>query len=194
MTRLNSFIIILITMCLFQACNTAKKSGDNASIDSTSAQPTAANANPMPDKEDVQFITTAAHISLNEIALGKLAQQKGHDLKIKNFGVLIVKDHARANNKLVALAKAKSIVLPDALAIGDQQAIDTLSAKSGHDFDEAYINDIITGHKNNIKAFEYASRNCVDPDIKKFAAKALPRLRNQLDAINTVSDMMKKGQ
>ncbi len=192
MSKLNSVIIVGLTILLFQACNGNTKNNSIANADSTAAVKGAPAKLPVAaEKEDVLFAAEAAGGGITEIELGKLAIKKGGDIKIKNFGAMMVKDHRKANSKLMALAKTKNINLPTAPGGDDQKTIDKLSEKSGRDFDKAYVTDMIADHKKDIIVFENASKHCFDPDIKAFAAKTLPVLQNHLDAITAVYDTMK---
>jgi len=185
-------IMMAISVWLLQACSGNVKNDSKADADSTAAlKDTITKPGAHLAKEDAQFALKAASGGLAEIALGKLAQQKGENIRVKNFGMMMVTDHTKANNKLMVLAKSKNISLPASPAAADQKVIDELSKKSGKDFDEAYVNDMINDHKSDIKEFVYASKNCSDPDLKSFAAKTLPVLKNHLDAINTIHDSMK---
>jgi putative membrane protein len=194
MKKLN--IMIVLTAWLFQACNNNTKSNSNTTADSaaqdnTAVKDTSTKMVATPEKEDVEFAAEAASGGMTEVELGKLAQQKGYNKRVKRFGAMMVMDHSKVNDKLGALAKAKKITLPTGPNATDQKVIDELSKLSGRDFDKAYINDMIDDHKNDIKAFENATKICRDPDIKAFAAKTLPRLKAHLDAINAVHDSMK---
>lgn len=50
---------------------------------------------------------------MSEVELGQLAQQKGTNPAVKDFGVMMVKDHSAANDKLKALATTKQVELHD---------------------------------------------------------------------------------
>jgi putative membrane protein len=184
--------LVIIYAWLLQACSGNVKNDSTADADSTAAlKDTLTKPGAHLEKEDAQFAFKAATGGLTEVVLGKLAQQKGANIRVKNFGMMMVKDHTKANNKLMALAKSKNINLPASPAAAGQKMIDELSKKSGKDFDEAYVNDMTNDHKSDIKEFEYASKNCSDPDLKAFAAKTLPVLKNHLDAITIIHDSMK---
>jgi putative membrane protein len=183
---------IALVALFFQACNSNTKSNSTAKDDSIgilrdSTSKQVVNV----EKGDAQFAIEAASGGMTEVELGKMAEQKATDRMLKNLGAMMVKDHSKADDKLQALAKAKNINLPNEPNTGDQQTIDKLMKLSGRDFDKAYISDMIDDHKNDIKEFKYASKNCNDPDIKHFAAKTLPVLQNHLDAINEVRANMK---
>ena len=75
-----------------------------------------------------------------EVALGKLAQQKSSNTKIKDFGAMMVTDHGKANDTLMAIAKTKNITLPAYSVDAEHQAkMDSLSKLTGKDFDKAYV-------------------------------------------------------
>jgi putative membrane protein len=188
--------MIALSAWLFQACNSHTKSNNNTTNDSavqdnTAVKDTSTKMVLTPEKEDVDFAAEAASGGMTEVELGKLAQRKAHNKRVKSFGAMMVMDHSKANGKLAALAASKKITLPNVPNATDQKVIDKLSKLSGKDFDMAYINDMIDDHKNDIKVFEAATKHCKDPDIKAFATKTLPRLKAHLDAINAVHDSMK---
>jgi putative membrane protein len=201
MKKLSMFMMVLLSGWLLQGCNGNTKS--SSSTDSTAKQDvtavkdtsikkdTSAKMSVAADNEDVKFAAEAASGGLTEVALGKLAQQKGVDKRVKNFGGMMVMDHSKANNEFKLLANSKNITLPPAPNADDQKVIDEMSKKSGKDFDKAYVNDMVDDHKKDIKKFEDASKNCKDPDIRAFATKTLPVLNKHLEAINTIHDSMK---
>ena len=143
------------------------------------------------DKDDAKFVLAAANGGMAEVILGKLAKEKAVNAKVKDFGAMMVKDHSKANNELKALAKSKGITLPDAIDKEEQKVKDELSAKSGADFDKAYVKNMIDDHKADIKEFEKAIKNLKDMDLKAFAVKALPMLKMHLETIQKIQDGMK---
>jgi putative membrane protein len=197
MKEIGSLLIIGLALCLFQRCGNQTKNHDKEDDSTIVIKDTAAASDTAPKMHvtaeggDIKFAVTAASSGMAEVELGKMAQQKGADKRIRNFGAMMIKDHSKADGKLAALADAKNIILPYNPAGNDQKTIDDLKAKSGKDFDKAYVEAMIEDHKKDIKVFENASKNCQDPDIKAFAAKTLPMLRNHLDAIYTIQEGMK---
>jgi putative membrane protein len=191
MRKLMVFTTIAVFFLMIQACDSKSNSNMDAdsitSTDSLNALKDSSGNNMPADKNDVKFATEAASGGMTEVILGKLAMQKGTNKRVKNFGAMMIKDHGKANNKLMTLAKSKNITLPTTPNDEDQKVINTLSKKSGIDFDKAYIADMIDDHENDIKEFDNASKSSGDADIKAFATKTLPMLKNHLEAINTIS-------
>jgi putative membrane protein len=143
------------------------------------------------NKDDAKFAVAAANGGMAEVELGKLAQQKAVNAKVKDFGAMMVTDHSKANEQMMALAKSKGITLPSAIGQEEQKVKDELSAKAGADFDKAYVDDMIEDHKKDIKDFESAIQHLKDPGLKAFAEKTLPTLKMHLQAIQKIHDQMK---
>ena len=142
-------------------------------------------------KDDASFVVNTADAGMTEVQLGQLAQQKGMDKEVKMYGAMMEKDHTAANDKLKALAGSKNITLPANVSPEMQKAINDLQAKSGKDFDKAYINQMIDDHKKVISMFESESKNGSDGDIKAFADSTLPTLRKHLEKAQECHKMIK---
>ena len=143
------------------------------------------------DNSDAKFAVDAANGGMAEVALGKLAQQQATSAAVKDFANMMVTDHSKANDELMALAKSKNITLPDSVSNDKKDAMMDLSKKTGADFDKAYVDMMIDGHKKTIDLFEDESKNGKDADIKAFADKTLPTIKMHLTHIQSIHDSMK---
>lgn len=193
MNKLIFITLILITACLVQACSgnkDSKESADSTNIANADTAKKDSSAMAV-DEGDAKFAVAAANGGMAEVELGTLAQQKAVNTKVKDFGAMMVSDHSKANDEMKALAKSKGLTLPTAIDDKEQKVKDDLSTKSGADFDKAYVSNMIDDHKEDIKEFEDASKNCKDADLKAFAVKTLPVLKMHLDAIQKIHDSMK---
>ena len=57
-----------------------------------------------------------------------------------------------------------------------------LSTSTGAKFDQHYAADIgVDAHQDTVALFEKAARDATDPDVKAFAAKTLPTLKQHLE-------------
>jgi putative membrane protein len=193
MKKITCITLIAGATCLMQACSGPKDSKASADSANTAKSDTAKkdSSTTAVDKDDAKFAVAAANGGMAEVELGQLAQQKATNAKVKDFGAMMVTDHTKVNNEMKALAKSKGITLPVAIDTDEQKVKDNLSAKTGTDFDKAYVSNMIDDHKKDIKEFEDASKNCKDADLKAFAIKTLPTLKMHLDAIQKIHDDMK---
>jgi putative membrane protein len=85
-------------------------------------------------KPDAEFAVAAADGGMMEVALGKLAMQKGISPSVKKFGAQMVKDHSKANMELMALASEKQIMIPAEMSNKCQKEVSDLDGEKGTDF------------------------------------------------------------
>jgi putative membrane protein len=128
---------------------------------------------------DQAFIKKAAEGGQAEVTLAKLAQERASNEKVKAYAQRLERDHSQANEELRSLAAQKSVTLPSEgqTPIPKQKKLESLK---GAAFDTAYIDAMIADHKKDIAEFERHASKGSDPDLKAFAQKMLPTLREHL--------------
>jgi putative membrane protein len=142
-------------------------------------------------KQDRDFLEEAAHGGLFDVRAGQLAQQKAMTDEVKQFGKRMVDDHTAVNGRLQQLAQQKGLNVPQQLDKKHQDKIDSLAKKTGGDFDKAYIDAMVDGHKGDVDAFDKMSKDAKDADVKAFATSTLPVLRDHLMSIQSIKDHLK---
>jgi len=115
-----------------------------------------------------------------EVQLGKIAQTKAGDGKVKEFGKRMEQDHGKANEQLMKLAADKGMQLTSELDKRHKAKVDKLSKHSGAEFDKNYMDEMVADHKADIKKFEQQSEKAKDADLKRFATETLPILKEHL--------------
>ncbi len=143
-------------------------------------------------EKDAQFLVNAAEMNLEDIELAKLAQQKGTSASVKQLGKMMEDAHTKSQNELIALAQNKGIAIPNSTTNDALDAYSKLNEKSGEDFDKAYADRMVSGHKDAISAFEDATTKSNDPDIKNWAIATLPVLRTHLNHAMESKDLLDK--
>ena len=136
---------------------------------------------------DTKFVKEAADGGMAEVALGKLAADKGSSGSVKQFGQRMVDDHGKANDQLKQLASQKNVELPQEPSAKHKATMARLEKLSGSDFDKAYVAEMLKDHKQDVAAFQRESRSANDPDIKSFAAQTLPTLQEHLKQVQGIS-------
>lgn len=132
-------------------------------------------------KMDESFMMRAAEINMEEIKLGNLAQQKGTADHVKKLGNMMVKEHTQAMAELTSMARLKMVNLSTNESDKIVKAYNTLDGKKGKEFDKAYSNMMVKGHKDAISLFENTNRETKDEDVKVLTAKMLPVLKLHLE-------------
>jgi len=133
----------------------------------------------MLDPTDEKFLMEAARGGMMEVQLGQIAQQKASSQAVKDYGKRMETDHTQSNKELADIAKARNVSLPTDLG-AEKKNVDKLSSRSGASFDKDYMKFSVSDHKKDIKEFEHQQKDGLDSDLKAFAAKTLPTLREHL--------------
>jgi putative membrane protein len=129
---------------------------------------------------DRKFIEKAAGGGMFEVQAGQLASTRAKSPDVKSYAGMLVDQHTKANDELTQLANAKGVELPAAPPRAMRSEIEQLGKKNGDDFDKEFVKVAIKDHKQDIKDFEKASKDVKDPEVKAWATKTLPVLKEHL--------------
>ena len=184
---MKKIMIVFFSGCMLLACNSSS-SNNQDSVDS--AQNVNDSTNVVSDNTS-DFATEAASGGMMEVQLGKLAQQKAANPRVKAFGEMMVKDHSKANDELKAIATRQNIALPDSMSNDKKDNMNDLSKKTGKDFDKAYMDMMVDDHKEDIDKFQKAQQNVKDTAVRAWATNALPVLQKHLDSAQAIQQAVK---
>ena len=152
-----------------------------------------AAAQVQPNNADREFVNKAAIGGVAEVELGRVATQRAARPSVRSFGQRMVTDHGRGNAELATLARSKGIDVSNTLDVTHQAMRDRLSGLSGADFDRAYMSEMVRDHTEDIALFERAAQTATDADIKAYAARSLPMLREHLALARQVNSEVALG-
>jgi len=144
------------------------------------------------DQKNAKFLVKAAEINLEEISLGKLAQEKSTNADVKSLGKMMETAHTKGLADLKGLATKKGISIPTENTEDIKDAYKKLNDKDQTDFNKSYADMMVDGHKKAIELFEKQSTESSDADIRAWATSMLPELRTHLDHAVTVKDKLDK--
>ncbi len=176
--------VVLMQACGGNSLNSKKED----SVDSARAQN---ESMPHTNTNASDFLTKAASGGMLEVQAGQMAQQRGVNQRVKDFGLMMIHDHTKGNEELKALAAGKGITIPQTLSNDHQKHLDELSKQKGNDFDKAYIDLMESDHKGDIEEYTDASEKITDPAVKLFAKNTLPMLLMHLDSVKAVKESLK---
>lgn len=147
------------------------------------------------DEKNAKFLVKATEINLEEISLGKLAQQKSTNADVKELAKMMETAHTKGLESVKNLANKKGISIPSVPSEEATNAYNKLSDKKEQkDFNKAYADMMVDGHKKAIDLFEKQSTESSDADIRAWATDMLPELRKHLDhaiVVQTACDKIK---
>lgn len=126
-------------------------------------------------------MTAAAQSNKLELQTSQLALEKATDPQVREFAQRMIDDHGKAGRELATLATSKGVELPEGPSLMQQAKLKLLEFADGGDFDRRYSESMSTAHNDTIELFQTAVNEATDPDVKAFAEKTLPTLREHLE-------------
>jgi putative membrane protein len=123
-------------------------------------------------QKDVNFIQKAAGGGAQEVANGKMAEKQAKSGEVRSIAARIVADHTRLNNELTAFANRKGVTF-------NTSGVRAQNLGSGN-FDALYLKWLEEIHRADIADFERAAKSADDTELRAWAAKALPTLKQHL--------------
>ena len=162
------------TMWLVQACSSASETttGDTTASSSDTAAVVLA---------DSLFIRQAAAGGKAEVELGNLALATSSNTSVKDFATMMVADHTKSNEELMAMAKNKSFTLPDTLYGEHKATADNLRSLTGTAFDKAYMAAMVEGHQKMLSLLQSETQSGMDANLKDYATKTAPVVQTHLE-------------
>lgn len=114
-----------------------------------------------------------------QAAISKQASKQASNAQVRAFAGMLVTDHEAMHADLRSMAMSKSVKSnTDHMKKHDNDVMD-LGKKTGNDYDEAYLEDVIDGHEDAISSLEKGTKSD-DSDVAAFSARYLPTLRDHL--------------
>lgn len=143
---------------------------------------------------DKDFLENAAQSGHFEIEGSKLALEKSGNADVKTFAQKMIDEHGKVGAALAALAKQKGYDAPTGPSLMQQAKLKTLDM-SDDGFDKRYAEMVgVTAHEDAVTLFRKASEEAKDPDVKAFAAKTLPALKEHLTASRALQSKVGGGK
>jgi putative membrane protein len=193
MKTIKNVCILIASLATINFLNSCNNGNDSQENNDSKKEAEKHNDAKFEDKaaNDAKFVADAADISLVEMHLGQLAENKATMEETKELGNMMSKDHKKVYDDLASLAAKKSISIPSAMTEAEQKDYNDLAQKTGTDFDKVYCDKMVQGHKDAIDKFEKESKNAGDADIQVWATNTLATLRGHLDHAMTCQERIK---
>lgn len=145
-------------------------------------------------KTDVEFAVTAFDAGLYESQLADLGKLNVYSAKAIDLTNKMIYEHYKANQELALLASKKSITIPTALSEKRKKEIISLLKFDGPDFDKAYLKKVVNEYSDIIELFQKETDQGKDNDLKDWAVKQIPILKNLLDLAQIALESIKETE
>lgn len=141
--------------------------------------------------DDQRFLRKAGESGMLEMQASELAVQKAENPEVKRYAEMMIKDHAAVDKELKVLAQRKGFQLPVELEGGKLRLMENLRQLDGAAFDEEYADEVaVDAHEDTVELFEDAAEDADDDEVRAFAAKHLPALKNHLEMGHKLEDLV----
>lgn len=125
-------------------------------------------------ESDKKFLTDDAQGSVYDFSLAQLAANRATSPELHRYGLQLISDHARLNQRLLTLGRTKGIALPITLSDEDKTKLDGLMTKTGSALDRALIaqfvevnaQDVEDGQKELATTKDAATRRAVTEFVR----------------------------
>jgi predicted outer membrane protein len=133
-----------------------------------------------------EFLVQAMQDSMAEIQICEMAIEKSQNPDVKQFAQSMIDEHGGMGQELEKLAASKKLEVPRSIRAEQEMTVDELSALSGRDFEQRWIQYNIDVHERDTKVFQHYALEEVDRDIAAMAKKHGDTLAKHLKAAHEV--------
>jgi len=141
-----------------------------------------------------QFRAKATASDAFEILSSRIAKTHATDPDIKMFADMMITDHTKSTEALIALGGISKASIESKMNAGPDgkfaandlldsdhaNELNSLNSKSNADFNKTYIDDQVKGHEDAVALLEDYAKNGDNPKLKDFAKKILPTVKEHL--------------
>lgn len=130
---------------------------------------------------DGAFAAAAAASGLAEIEAGRLVADQTMNPEVKSYARELERDHASANAELTGIADAKDMTLPTTVTAESRNQLDMLEGAPPERRDRDFLQRFgVDAHSKVLALFERQARAGRDRELRAFAERTLPKLREHL--------------
>ena len=142
---------------------------------------------------DQEFIQDQLADGDAEIALGRLVQERATNPQVKEFGQMMVRDHQQAGTELKQIASKHNITPAGKEHNEHNDMRERLTKLSGAEFDREYMEAMVDDHEKAVNDVERKAENADNPEIRQWASKTLPTLRQHLERARQIQQKLEQG-
>ncbi|HET6244339.1 MAG: DUF4142 domain-containing protein [Bacteroidetes bacterium] len=146
------------------------------------------------DDKTAEILTETASMNMMNMELSRIAEEKAVTPEVQQFAKDIATEHREIQSELEALAQKEPVVLPGTMSDDHQDKINSVTDNEGIDFDKEYVDEIKSNYQDKINDFESLARETDIPEIREFALNTLPRLRTQLEKVESIEEQLKDSE
>lgn len=143
--------------------------------------------------QDSNFVVKAARTNMAEMKVFQAGIDNSSNKELKGHAKMMMADHKMIGETLMAYSSKKGYTLPASdEGKGDEIMGDLNKNTKGAEWDKAWVDHMVSAHKDVIDMFEGANKDVKDAELQKIITDVLPKLRSHLDMVKGMQDKMVK--
>jgi putative membrane protein len=139
-----------------------------------------------PNTQDRLFVQLAANGGNSEVQAAKLASSRAQNPNVARFARMMEEEHAKANQRLGALAGKADIPVPKEPDPEQKAVLAELDPLTGAQFDRAYMQAQLVGHQKMTQILQWEMSNGQASGLQQFAAETLLSVLHHLQMVQTI--------
>lgn len=174
---------------------TDEQSEPASEVQAQASQPAAQE--PKLDDADIAAIVVAANTI--DIKYGEIARERARNAQVKQFAETMIKDHTAVNQSAVELVTRLGVTPTEndvSRSLESQAATmrETLSTKSGAEFDKAYIDNEVAYHRAVLQAIdETLIPSASNAELKQTLVNVRPAIEAHMKHAETIQRALAAG-
>jgi putative membrane protein len=136
------------------------------------------------DRKYIQNID--AHHNL-EIGLGRLAETRGGNEAVKDFGRRMVRDHTRLREQWLTMLSDNGMKFKSGMGPRHREKIDWLQTLSGREFDREYMTLMTQHHRGYLSYFRKEGRAANSARVREQVNSAIPILEQHFQEAKQIA-------
>jgi len=142
-----------------------------------------------PGPSTAEYVQQSATTDLFEITSGRVALEKSQNPAVRDFAQQMMSDHGRSTAELKqALKEGKVMVtVPTSLDPQHEQELQALQETPADQFDQAYLQSQIQGHRNALDMQRAYAQSGDNPALKRFASQSTPVVQSHLAKLEVLA-------
>ena len=168
----------------FSACNNHKKDSKEAASEKNEKK-----YGDRANEKDSQLVVDMVEGNYAEIRMVQLANDRSTSNEVKDLANYLESQHREVLSELKDLAGKKGIVISTEENDKSKSKIKALADIKASEFDKRWCKELMDKHEKSINKLESAA--IADPDLKKWVAELLPKLRIHHDRLMQCHNKLK---
>ena len=132
---------------------------------------------------DPQIAMITEKVNTAEIEQAQIAQSKSKNEQVRRFASMMIEHHgkAKAQQEALGLSTAES-ALSQQLEQKAKTTLATLNAKTGDDFDRAYLQAQVEGHQEALDTIRQLQPKAQNSELRSYLDELTPKVEQHLAA------------